>query len=81
MKFGNKIKEIVSINSESFIIKLRFSNKSGGGTVGEVDLSSIFTKPKNLALEIMKGAMFSKCYIESTDNTSFLAYYAALPCS
>lgn len=61
MKLGSKIKKIVSIDEESFILKLKFND----GVVGEVDLSSIFTKPKNLTLEIIKGGLFSKCYLES----------------
>lgn len=61
MKLGNKIKKILSVDSESFKVKLKFSDNS----TGEVDLSHIFAKPKNLAAEIIKGNLFSKCYLES----------------
>ena len=61
MKLGNKIKKIVSIDSENFRIRLKFTDD----VVGVVDLSHLFFKPKNLTAEIVKGDLFSKCYIES----------------
>ena len=33
--------------------------------MGTVQLGYIFSKPKALAAEIVKGQMFEKCYIES----------------
>lgn len=61
MKLGYKIKKIISFDEESFVIKLKFDD----GAVGEVDLSSIFSKPRNLSAEIIKGGLFTKCYLES----------------
>ncbi len=61
MKLGNKIKKIISVDEESFKLKLKFSD----GASGEVDLSSFFSKPQNLTAEIIKGGLFSKCYVES----------------
>lgn len=61
MKLGNKITKIISIDSEQFKIKLEFKDE----VAGTVDLGHIFNKPRNLALEIIRGDFFSKCYIES----------------
>ncbi len=61
MKLGNKILKIVSIDEENFKIKLKFND----GATGEVDLNVFFAKPRNLAAKIVKGGMFSKCYVES----------------
>ena len=61
MKLGNKITKILSVDDENYKIKLKFSD----GNSGEVDLSFLFKKPKNLAAEILKGGLFSKCYVES----------------
>ena len=58
---GNKIAKILSINSESYTLKLKFTD----GTSGFVDLGYIFSRPKELAAEIIKGQLFEKCYIES----------------
>ncbi len=60
-KLGNKIKKILSVDSDSFRLKLKFED----GFTGEVDLSIIFSKPKALAAEVMRGALFNKCFIES----------------
>lgn len=61
MKLGNKITKIVNANEDTFKVKLKFSD----GVVGEVDLGFIFSKPKYLAAEVIKGGLFTKCYIES----------------
>ena len=61
MKLGNKISKILSIDDDSYKLKIKFVD----GVVGEVDLSSFFSKPKNLTSEIVKGQLFNKCYIES----------------
>ncbi len=61
MKLGNKIETILSVDEDSFKIKIKYAD----GFVGVVDLSSFFSKPKNLAAEIIKGQIFEKCYIES----------------
>jgi hypothetical protein len=61
MKLGNKIEKIISADEDSFKIKIKYTD----GLAGEVDLSSFFSKPKNLAAEIVKGQLFKKCYVES----------------
>ena len=61
MKMGQKIFKIISVDSESYKIKLKFKN----GDSGTVDLSDLFNNPKNLILEILKGQMFDQCFIES----------------
>ena len=61
MKLGNKIEKILSIDADSFKIRIKYSD----GITGVVDLGLIFSKPKNLAAEIIKGQLFGKCYVES----------------
>ncbi|MBK7963550.1 MAG: DUF2442 domain-containing protein [Bdellovibrionales bacterium] len=61
MKLGNKIEKIISADAESFRIKIKYTD----GQKGEVDLSFLFSKPKNLAVEIVKGQLFERCYVES----------------
>ena len=61
MKLGYKILKIISADDDLFKVKLKFSD----GAIGEVNLGFIFLKPKNLAAEIVKGNLFTKCYIES----------------
>ena len=61
MKLGNKIEKIIATDEDTFKIKIRYTD----GLVGEVDLSTFFLKPKNLAAEIIKGQLFGKCYVES----------------
>ena len=61
MKLGNKIEKIIAADEDTFKIKIRYID----GLVGEVDLSTFFLKPKNLAAEIIKGQLFGKCYVES----------------
>lgn len=51
----------MSTDDDLFKVKLKFSD----GIIGEVNLGFIFSKPKNLAAEIIKGNLFTKCYIES----------------
>jgi hypothetical protein len=61
MKLGNKIEKIISADEDSFKIKIKYTD----GLAGEVDLSYLFSKPKNLVAEIIKGQLFEKCYVES----------------
>ena len=60
-KIGNKIKKILSIDSDELKIKIKYVD----GVSGEVDLSTIFERPKGLAAEIIKGQLFQKCFVES----------------
>lgn len=60
-QLGNKIEKVLAVNSENYRVKLSFAD----GVTGEVDLSYIFVRPKGLAAEVMRGQLFSKCFIES----------------
>jgi hypothetical protein len=60
-KLGNKISKILSIDTESFKVQLKFQD----GVSGTIDLSFIFEKPKGLAAEVIRGQLFEKCFIES----------------
>lgn len=60
-KFGNKIKEILNVSEHDFTIELLFAD----GFRGSVSLRKIFSFPKGEAAEILKGQIFSKCFIES----------------
>lgn len=60
-KLGNKIEKILKINHDKFIIKFKLTS---GETV-DANLSYIFKQPVGLANEIIKGQLFSKCFIES----------------
>jgi hypothetical protein len=61
MKLGNKIRRIVRVDGEAFSVMLRFRD----GTVGVVSLAHLFEHPKALAAEILKGNMFSMCFLEN----------------
>ncbi len=61
MKLGNKIVKILSVDEDTFKIKLKFAD----GIIGQVDLGFIFSKPKYLPSEIIKGGLFTKCFVES----------------
>jgi len=58
---GIKLKKIISIDSNTYSLKLLFNNSE---TI-KVSLSHIFSRPKNLATEIVKGNMFKDCFIEN----------------
>ncbi|MDX2055997.1 MAG: hypothetical protein SFV15_26580 [Polyangiaceae bacterium] len=63
MKLGTAIKRIVKVNPEQFRIRLQYTD----GFQGEVDLSFLFGAPKSkpLVLEILRGDLFGRCFIES----------------
>ena len=61
LKLGMKITAITSTDLENFRVGLRFAN---GGT-GSVSLSHIFSPPRNLSAEVLKGGMFTKCFVEN----------------
>ncbi len=63
MKLGLEIKKISKIDNDNFEMSLMFSD----GFSGRVKLGFIFDKPKKntLPLEIKRGNLFSKCFIES----------------
>jgi hypothetical protein len=61
MKLGTKISKVLSVDPEEMSIKLRYRDDF----TGTVSLKHIFTKPKGLASEILKGGMLDKCFVES----------------
>ena len=60
-KWGNKVISIISVDVETYKIKLKYAD----GVSGEVDLSAIFSHPKGLIAEVLKGQLFEKCFVES----------------
>lgn len=60
-KLGNKIERILRVDEDTFSVKLRYSD----GVVGVVSLRHLFEHPKGLAAEILKGGMFSMCFLEN----------------
>ena len=56
----NKIKKISKVESENYTVKLVFED----GERATVSLSHIFSTPKGLAKEILRGSMFDQCFIE-----------------
>ena len=61
MKLGNKISKILSVDRDTFSVELRFAD----GFRGKVSLRTFFEPPKGLTVEVLKGGMFSKCFVES----------------
>jgi len=61
IKFGNEISKITSIDTDSFCVRLKYTD----GFEGDVDLGEIFRKPKGLAREIQRGSLFDRCFIEA----------------
>lgn len=61
MKLGNKIERILRFDDESFSVSLRFAD----GATGDVALAHIFEQPRGLAAEILRGGMFSMCFVEN----------------
>jgi hypothetical protein len=59
--YGNKIERIRWLDEDSYRIGLLFSD----GFAAAIDLSSVFSEPKALAAEILRGGMFSMCFLES----------------
>ncbi len=60
-KLGNVITRIVDTDSETFSIKIEYDD----GVVMNIPMGHIFNKPKGLAAEVLRGAMFDKCFLES----------------
>ena len=61
MRLGMKIATITSTDLEGFQVGLRFVD----GTEGVVSFDHIFSSPRNLALEVLKGGMFEQCFVEN----------------
>ncbi len=63
MKLGTKLIKILDINPENYQLKLEYSDKFKG----IISLDFIFSNPekKPLVLEILRGNLFQRCFIES----------------
>ncbi len=61
LKLGNKLKKIFKIDLDGFKVGLLFTD----GFRGTVSLEHLFSKPKGLTAEILKGGFFERCFVES----------------
>jgi hypothetical protein len=61
INLGNKLIKINSVSEDNFSLVLEFDD----GFVANISLSHIFSNPQGLAIEVLKGQMFTKCFIES----------------
>jgi hypothetical protein len=63
MKLGNTIRRIIRVDPEHYRIRLEFSD----GFRDTADLRFLFENPrrKPLVLEILRGQLFGKCFVES----------------
>lgn len=60
-KLGNKLKKILKIEKDKFIIYVEFND----GVKGKFNCEFLFNKPQGLASEILIGNFFDKCFIEN----------------
>lgn len=58
---NNKITKIIKRNSETFSVQIQFAD----GAQGWISLENIFEKPKGLATQVLKGGLFTSCFIDS----------------
>lgn len=61
MSLGRKIRKIESIDAEKHQLVVVYD----GGEVRRVSLAHVFTNPKGLALEVLRGALFDSCFVEA----------------
>lgn len=63
MKLGTSIKRIAGVDPDTFRIEIEYDD----GFRGTVDLGFLFGAPrrKPLVLEILRGGLFAKCFVES----------------
>ena len=63
MKLGNRIRRIFKVDAEHFCVGIEFSD----GVRETVDLAFLFDRPrgKPLRLEILRGQLFGRCFVES----------------
>ena len=63
MKPGYQIKKISKVSTEEFRLSLEYTD----GFKGTISLGFLFERPKKntLPLEIKRGNLFSKCFVES----------------
>lgn len=60
-KLGNKIVKISDVDPETMSLKIYFSD----GFSFRLSLRDLFSKPKGLTAEIMRGGLFGRCFVES----------------
>ena len=63
MKLGTKLRRVRQIDAEHYKVTLEYSD----GFRGTADLGVIFAAPKRkpLVVEILRGNLFERCFIES----------------
>lgn len=63
MKLGTSIRSVVAVAAEKWQVELEYTD----GFRGTVDLSDLFGRPagKPLVLDVLRGGMFAKCFVES----------------
>lgn len=63
MRLGTHLKRIKRVDAERYRVTLEYTD----GFTGAVDLTSIFGSPakKPLVLEILRGGLFGRCFVES----------------
>lgn len=63
MKLGTSIRTVVRVVPDKWQIELEYTD----GFRGLVDLSDLFGRPtgKPLVLDVLRGGMFAKCFVES----------------
>ena len=63
MKLGTSLKRIIRVEPETFQVSLEYTD----GFRGTIDLRFLFQHPrrKPLLLEILRGQLFGRCFIES----------------
>jgi hypothetical protein len=61
MELGTKIKSIKSVDRENLSITLVYTDRFKG----TVSLKHIFSPPRGVAEDVIKGNFFEKCFIEN----------------
>lgn len=61
MELGTKIKVIKSVDRENLSVELVYTDKFKG----TVSLKHIFAPPRGIAIEVIKGNFFEKCFVEN----------------
>jgi hypothetical protein len=60
-KIGNKIRSIQRADTATLTVSLRYDD----GSARQISLASVFATPRGLAAEVMRGNLFSRCYVEN----------------
>lgn len=63
MKVGTSITHVTAVDPEAYRVSVRYAD----GFEGTVNLGPLFSEParKPLVAEILRGDLFSKCFVES----------------